>query len=120
MLRRSCCSTDALSAAAARPTPIVGKRRAFPRCAQITARGVQRHSVPTIGGRLLGYFEIDPNNRSLERYNVITLGVILLVLGLLLKISILTTIGSILLLVGVVLFVFGRLGTKVGGRSHWF
>lgn len=51
---------------------------------------------------------------------MITLGVILLVLGLLLKISILSTIGGILLVVGLVLFVIGRMGTKVGGRSHWF
>lgn len=51
---------------------------------------------------------------------MITLGVILLVLGLLLKISILSTVGGILLVVGLVLFVLGRLGTKVGGRSHWF
>nr|WP_233576073.1 DUF6131 family protein [Saccharopolyspora rhizosphaerae] len=51
---------------------------------------------------------------------MITLGVILLILGVLLKISILTTVGGILLLVGVVLFVLGRAGTKVGGRSHWF
>ena len=51
---------------------------------------------------------------------MITLGAILLVLGIVLQISILTTVGGILLVVGLVLLVLGRAGTKVGGRSHWF
>ncbi|EQD85076.1 hypothetical protein A8924_4793 [Saccharopolyspora erythraea NRRL 2338] len=51
---------------------------------------------------------------------MITLGLILLILGVVLNISILYTIGGILLAVGLVLFVMGRTGTKVGGRSHWF
>ncbi|WP_243789349.1 DUF6131 family protein [Saccharopolyspora gloriosae] len=51
---------------------------------------------------------------------MITLGIILLVLGLLLQVPVLTTIGGVLLVAGLVLFVLGRLGTKVAGRSHWF
>ena len=51
---------------------------------------------------------------------MITLGVILLILGYLLGIPVLTTIGGVLLVVGLVLLVVGRAGTKVGGRSHWF
>lgn len=51
---------------------------------------------------------------------MITLGVVLLVLGLVLQISVLTTIGGILLVIGIVLFALGRAGTKVGGRAHWF
>lgn len=51
---------------------------------------------------------------------MITLGVILLILGLVLSVPVLYTIGGILIVVGLVFFVLGRMGTKVGGRSHWF
>ena len=51
---------------------------------------------------------------------MITLGIILLIIGLLIQIPILTTIGGILLVIGLVLLVLGRIGKKVGGRSHWF
>jgi Zn-dependent membrane protease YugP len=45
------------------------------------------------------------------------LGVILLILGFVLKISILWTIGIIVLIIGVVFFVLGSLGHAVGGHS---
>jgi hypothetical protein len=51
---------------------------------------------------------------------MIILGIILLVIGLVAKISILTTLGVILLIVGVVLAILGSTGRAVGGRSHWF
>jgi hypothetical protein len=51
---------------------------------------------------------------------LLILGLILLLLGFLLKISILWTIGIILLLVGAVLFILGSTGRAVGGRRHWF
>lgn len=51
---------------------------------------------------------------------MIILGLILLVAGFLLKISILWTIGIILLVVGVVLAVMGSAGRAVGGRRHYF
>jgi hypothetical protein len=51
---------------------------------------------------------------------VIVLGLILLLLGLLLKISILWTIGIIVLVVGLVLLLLGSTGRAVGGRRHWF
>lgn len=51
---------------------------------------------------------------------MLILGLILLLLGFLLKISILWTIGIILLLVGVVLFILGSTGRAVGGRRHWY
>ena len=50
---------------------------------------------------------------------MIILGIILLVAGFLLKISILWTIGLILLIVGLVLMVMGRMGRAVGGRRHY-
>ena len=51
---------------------------------------------------------------------MIVLGLVLLLLGFLLKISILTTIGIILVVVGAVLFLVGSTGRAVGGRKHWF
>ncbi len=51
---------------------------------------------------------------------MIVLGVVLLLIGFLAKISILWTIGIVLVVVGAVLFILGRAGRKVGGRAHWF
>jgi membrane-bound ClpP family serine protease len=51
---------------------------------------------------------------------VIVLGLVLLLLGLLLKISILTTIGIIVLVIGLVLLLLGSMGRSVGGRRHYF
>jgi hypothetical protein len=51
---------------------------------------------------------------------MIVLGVILLVLGFVLHISILWTIGLIVLIIGVVFFVLGALGHAVGGRRYWY
>ncbi len=51
---------------------------------------------------------------------MIILGLILLLLGFLLKISILWTIGIILIVVGAVLFLLGSAGRAVGGRRHWY
>lgn len=51
---------------------------------------------------------------------MIVLGLILLILGFVLNISILWTLGIILLIVGVVLFALGSTGRAVGGRRHWF
>jgi hypothetical protein len=51
---------------------------------------------------------------------VIILGIILLLIGLLAKISILTTIGVIVLVVGLVLLLLGSTGRAVGGRKHFF
>ena len=51
---------------------------------------------------------------------MIILGLILLLIGVLAKISILTTIGIILLVVGLVLVLLGSTGRAVGGRRHYF
>ncbi|MEU8975886.1 DUF6131 family protein [Streptomyces monashensis] len=51
---------------------------------------------------------------------MIALGVILLIVGFLLNIGILWTIGMILLVIGVVLFLLGSLGHAVGGRRHYW
>lgn len=51
---------------------------------------------------------------------MIILGIILLILGAVLDISILYTIGIILVLIGAVLWILGATGRAVGGRNHWF
>jgi hypothetical protein len=50
---------------------------------------------------------------------VIILGVICLILGLVLGIGILWTIGIILLVVGLILEVLGLMGRAVGGRRYY-
>ena len=52
--------------------------------------------------------------------HVIILGIILLVLGYLLGISILTTLGIILVVIGAILAILGATGRAVGGRKYWF
>ncbi|GIH17625.1 DUF6131 family protein [Rugosimonospora africana] len=51
---------------------------------------------------------------------MIILGVVLLLLGLLLKVSILWTIGVIVLVIGAVLFLLGSVGRPVAGRRHYW
>jgi hypothetical protein len=51
---------------------------------------------------------------------VIALGVLLLILGFVLNISILWTIGIILVVVGVALWVLGSMGRAVGPRAHYW
>ena len=51
---------------------------------------------------------------------MIVLGIILLVLGYALGISILTTLGTILLVIGVVLLVLGAVGRPLAGRRYWY
>ena len=51
---------------------------------------------------------------------MIVTGVILLLLGYFLGISILYTIGGILLVIGLVLWIAGAMGQGVGGRPHYW
>jgi hypothetical protein len=51
---------------------------------------------------------------------MIVLGAILLILGFVLKIQILWTIGIILLVVGAVLWLLGAVGRPVAGRRYWY
>ncbi|CAN5354847.1 DUF6131 family protein [soil metagenome] len=51
---------------------------------------------------------------------MIVLGAILLILGFVLKISILWTIGIILLVIGAVFWILGSVGRPVGGRKAWY
>jgi hypothetical protein len=51
---------------------------------------------------------------------MIVLGIILLIAGFLLKISILWTVGIIVLVIGVVLTLMGSLGHAIGGRRTYY
>jgi hypothetical protein len=51
---------------------------------------------------------------------MIILGLILLLVGFLLSIPILWTIGIVLLVVGAVLYLLGSMGHAVGGRAHYY
>jgi uncharacterized membrane protein HdeD (DUF308 family) len=51
---------------------------------------------------------------------LIILGVVLLIIGFIAKISILWTIGIVLVVVGAILAILGGTGRRVGGRAHWF
>ncbi|SEP98565.1 hypothetical protein SAMN04488000_101878 [Lentzea albida] len=51
---------------------------------------------------------------------MIVLGLILLVVGWLMGISILTTLGVVLLVIGAILAVLGAVGKPIGGRAHYF
>lgn len=48
------------------------------------------------------------------------LGVILIILGALLSVPILYTIGVILAVIGLVLWVLGAMGRGIGGRAHYY
>ena len=51
---------------------------------------------------------------------MIILGVILVILGAVIGVPILYTIGLILLVVGVILWILGSTGRAVGGRAHYW
>ncbi|MDQ1289241.1 MAG: hypothetical protein QG622_2807 [Actinomycetota bacterium] len=51
---------------------------------------------------------------------MIVLGLISLLLGYLLHVSVLTTLGMVLLVVGAVLYLLGAVGHPVAGRKHYF
>jgi len=51
---------------------------------------------------------------------MIILGIILLVIGFLTKITIPWTIGIVILVIGLILLVLGLTGRAVGGRKHWY
>jgi len=51
---------------------------------------------------------------------MIILGIVLLVLGYLLHVPILWTLGIILLVVGAVLYLLGSVGRPLAGRRHYW
>jgi hypothetical protein len=53
-------------------------------------------------------------------FDVITFGIILMIIGFVAGIPFLWTVGVILLVIGLVLLVLGSLGHAVGGRRHYY
>ncbi|WP_222842074.1 DUF6131 family protein [Streptomyces sp. 3211.6] len=51
---------------------------------------------------------------------MIVLGIILLVVGYVVGISILWTLGIILVVLGIILWILGSVGHNVGGRRHYW
>jgi hypothetical protein len=51
---------------------------------------------------------------------MILLGVILLIVGFVAKLSIVWTLGIIAIVIGAILAILGAIGHKVGGRAHWY
>jgi hypothetical protein len=51
---------------------------------------------------------------------MIVLGIILLILGAVLHVSILWTVGVILIVIGAVLWLLGSTGHALAGRRHWY
>jgi hypothetical protein len=51
---------------------------------------------------------------------VIVVGLVLLILGFVLSIPILWTLGIIVLIVGLILMLLGGMGRAVGGRRHYY
>ena len=51
---------------------------------------------------------------------MIIVGLVLLLLGLLLDVPILWTIGIIVLIIGLVLWILGSTGRAIGGRRHYW
>ncbi len=51
---------------------------------------------------------------------MILLGILLLIIGFVAKVSIIWTLGIILVVVGAVLMLLGGMGRAVGGRRHYY
>jgi hypothetical protein len=67
-----------------------------------------------------GYQVVGGDTRGRTEKAMLVVGLILLLLGYLLHVSILYTIGVILLIIGAVLWILGAVGRPVGGRKVWF
>ncbi|HEY4992151.1 MAG TPA: hypothetical protein VII33_08700 [Nakamurella sp.] len=51
---------------------------------------------------------------------MIILGIVLLIVGFVVSIPILWTIGIILVVVGAVFWILGATGRAIGGRKYWY
>lgn len=51
---------------------------------------------------------------------MITLGVVLMLVGFILAVPILWTLGVLLVAIGAVLWIMGAVGRAVGGRRHYY
>jgi hypothetical protein len=51
---------------------------------------------------------------------MVTVGIALLIIGFIVKVSVLWSVGILLVLVGLILAVLGGTGRAVGGRRHYY
>ena len=51
---------------------------------------------------------------------MITVGILLLLIGIVAKVGILWSLGVLLLIVGAVLMLLGALGHEIGGHRHYY
>ena len=51
---------------------------------------------------------------------MILFGIVLMIIGLLLGVPVLWSIGVILLVIGIVLWILGAVGHEIGGRRHYY
>jgi hypothetical protein len=73
-------------------------------------------AIPRVSGRTTSSADVPEGSGD----TMIVLGVILLVIGFVIGIPVLWTIGIILALVGVAFAALGATGRAIGGRAHWF
>jgi hypothetical protein len=57
---------------------------------------------------------------SIEEKRMIIIGIICLVIGFILSIPVLWTIGIILVVIGLILWILGAMDHAVFGRRYWF
>jgi predicted acyltransferase len=57
---------------------------------------------------------------SRQEFSMIILGIVLLIIGFVVAIPILWTIGIVVLLIGLALALLGMVGHAVGGRRHYY
>jgi hypothetical protein len=51
---------------------------------------------------------------------MILFGIVLMIIGLLLNVSVLWSLGVIVVIIGLVLWLLGAVGHAVGGRRHYY
>lgn len=95
--------------------------RLYAGCA-VVAVGARRAAAITdeYGWALESTAANSARRRTQKEGFMLILGLILLLLGFLLSVPVLWTIGIVLLIIGAVLFLLGSTGRAVGGRRHWF
>jgi uncharacterized membrane protein HdeD (DUF308 family) len=60
------------------------------------------------------------HRRGFEEPEVIILGVVLLIIGLLFHVAIIWTLGVLAVVIGAVLALLGGVGREIGGRRHYY
>ena len=72
------------------------------------------------GKTLLSGLPREAGGIDCQENEMITLGIILLIIGFIARIPVLWSIGIILLVIGLILVVLGSMGRAVGRRRHYY